>query len=214
MGVKFKTGVEVGKDISLDKLREQGFKAFYLAVGASKGTKVGCPGDDMTGVFTGIDFLREVNLFEKPAIGKSVAVIGGGDVVTGPKFAIDAIAAGNAPAAVAKLVTKKIARKQGAAMHEIGVVRSMVKTVLDIGELSLVIPKYVEDIYPVVVGDAWLKDTKLVINVIPGMAECDECNELFHVIEHEGYCPNCGSFEKTILSGKDFLIREIHIPED
>ena len=214
MGVKFKTGVEVGKDISLDKLREQGFKAFYLAVGASKGTKVGCPGDDMTGVFTGIDFLREVNLFEKPAIGKSVAVIGGGDVVTGPKFAIDAIAAGNAPAAVAKLVTKKIARKQGAAMHEIGVVRSMVKTVLDIGELSLVIPKYVEDIYPVIVGDAWLKDTKLVINVIPGMAECDECNELFNVIEHEGYCPNCGSFEKTILSGKDFLIREIHIPED
>ena len=214
MGVKFKTGVEVGKDISLDKLREQGFKAFYLAVGASKGTKVGCPGDDMTGVFTGIDFLREVNLFEKPAIGKSVAVIGGGDVVTGPKFAIDAIAAGNAPAAVAKLVTKKIARKQGAAMHEIGVVRSMVKTVLDIGELSLVIPKYVEDIYPVVVGDTWLKDTKLVINVIPGMAECDECNELFHVIEHEGYCPNCSSFEKTILSGKDFFIREIHIPED
>lgn len=214
MGVKFKTGVEVGKDISLDKLREQGFKAFYLAVGASKGTKVGCPGDDMTGVFTGIDFLREVNLGEKPAIGKSVAVIGGGNVVTGPKFAIDAIAAGNAPAAVAKLVTKKIARKQGAAMHEIGVVRSMVKTVLDIGELSLVIPKYVEDIYPVVVGDTWLKDTKLVINVIPGMAECDECNELFNVIEHEGYCPNCGSFEKTILSGKDFLIREIHIPED
>lgn len=79
--------------------------------------------------------------------------------------------------------------------------------------LSLVIPKYVEDIYPVVVGDTWLKDTKLVINVIPGMAECDECNELFHVIEHEGYCPNCGSFEKPILSGKDFLIREIHIPE-
>ena len=96
-------------------------------------------------------------------------------------------------------------------MHEIGVVRSMVKTVLDIGELSLVIPKYVEDIYPVVVGDTWLKDTKLVINVIPGMAECDECNELFNVIEHEGYCPNCGSFEKTILSGKDFLIREIHM---
>lgn len=80
--------------------------------------------------------------------------------------------------------------------------------------LSLVIPKYVEGIYPVVVGDTWLKDTKLVINVIPGMAECDECNELFHVIEHEGYCPNCGSFEKTILSDKDFLIREIHIPED
>ena len=45
------------------------------------------------------------------------------------------------------------------------------------------------------------------------MAECDECNELFNVIEHEGYCPNCGSFEKTILSGKDFLIREIWGPK-
>lgn len=115
-------------------------------------------------------------------------------------------------------------------MHEIGVVRSMVKTVtefaeendikevleivLDIGELSLVIPKYVQQLYPVVVEDTMLKDTKLVINIIPGMAECDECNELFNVIEQEGYCPNCGSFQKTVLSGQDFLIREIHIPED
>ena len=80
LGVKFKTGVEVGKDVTLDELREQGFKAFYLAIGASKGTKVGCPGDDLEGVFTGIDFLREVNLGNKPAIGKAVAVIGGGNV--------------------------------------------------------------------------------------------------------------------------------------
>ena len=80
LGVEFKTGVEVGKDVTLDELREQGFKAFYLAVGASKGAKVGCPGDELPGVFTGIDFLREVNLGEKPAIGKNVAVIGGGNV--------------------------------------------------------------------------------------------------------------------------------------
>ena len=80
LGVEFKTGVEVGKDVTLDELREQGFKAFYLAIGASKGTKVGCPGDDLDGVFTGIDFLREVNLGGKPAIGKNVAVIGGGNV--------------------------------------------------------------------------------------------------------------------------------------
>ena len=80
LGVKFKTGVEVGKDITLDKLRKDGFKAIYLAVGASKGAKVGCPGDDMEGVFTGIDFLREVSLGNKPTIGKAVAVIGGGNV--------------------------------------------------------------------------------------------------------------------------------------
>ena len=80
LGVEFKTGVEVGKDVTLDELREQGYKAFYLAIGASKGTKVGCPGDDLEGVFTGIDFLREINLGGKPAIGKNVAVIGGGNV--------------------------------------------------------------------------------------------------------------------------------------
>lgn len=114
-------------------------------------------------------------------------------------------------------------------MHEIGVVRAMVRTVADfarengiaeiseivadVGELSLVVPKYVEDIYPHVVEGTFLEHTKLVLNLIPGTAECDECNEVFNVIEHKGYCPNCGSFEKTILSGKDFLIREIHIPE-
>ena len=80
LGVKFKTGVEVGKDITLNKLRKDGFKAIYLAVGASKGAKIGCSGDDMDGVYTGIDFLREVNLGNKPAIGKQVAVIGGGNV--------------------------------------------------------------------------------------------------------------------------------------
>lgn len=114
-------------------------------------------------------------------------------------------------------------------MHEIGIVRSMCKTVLDyakennvqsiteivcdIGELSLVVPKYIEELYPVVIKDTPLQDTKLVINIIPGLAECDNCDEIFNVVENEGYCPNCGSFDKTVLSGTDFSIKEIHIPE-
>ncbi|MGI5977789.1 MAG: FAD-dependent oxidoreductase [Candidatus Limivicinus sp.] len=80
LGVEFRTGVEVGKDVTLPQLREQGFKAFYLGIGASKGVPVGCKGDDLPGVFTGIDFLRAVNLGEKPEVGSSVAVIGGGNV--------------------------------------------------------------------------------------------------------------------------------------
>ena len=80
LGVEFKTGIEVGKDITLDALRAEGYKAFYLGIGASRGTAVGCTGDDLPGVFTGIDFLREVNLGNAPAIGKKVAVIGGGNV--------------------------------------------------------------------------------------------------------------------------------------
>ena len=80
LGVEFKTGVEVGKDITLDALRAEGYKAFYLGVGASKGAALGCKGEDMPGVFTGIDFLRAVNLGEKVELGKHVAVIGGGNV--------------------------------------------------------------------------------------------------------------------------------------
>ena len=80
MGVEFRTGVEVGKDVTLSSLRSEGYKAFYLGIGASKGVSVGCKGDDLPGVFTGIDFLRQVNLGKKPEIGKTVAVVGGGNV--------------------------------------------------------------------------------------------------------------------------------------
>ena len=80
LGVEFKTGVEVGTDITLDQLRNDGYKAFYLGIGASKGVSVGCKGDDLAGVYTGIDFLKAVNLGEKPEIGNDVAVIGGGNV--------------------------------------------------------------------------------------------------------------------------------------
>ena len=80
LGVEFKTGVQVGKDVTIQQLRQEGFKAFYLGIGASKGMAVGCKGDDLPGVFTGIDFLKAVNLGEKPGIGNAVAVIGGGNV--------------------------------------------------------------------------------------------------------------------------------------
>ena len=115
-------------------------------------------------------------------------------------------------------------------MHEIGVVRQVVHTVeefakennvdkiseivLDIGEVSMIIPKYVEDVYPAVIKGTILEDAKLIINVVPGIVECEECDEIYNIVEHEGYCPNCGSFEKTVLSGDSFLIREIHIPEE
>ena len=80
LGVQFKTGVEVGKDVTLDQLRGEGFKAFYLGIGASRGAGLGCPGEELGGVSTGIDFLRRVNQGEKPEVGSDVAVIGGGNV--------------------------------------------------------------------------------------------------------------------------------------
>ena len=80
LGVSFKTGVEVGKDVTLEGLRQEGYKAFYLAIGASKGARLSIPGEELEGVSTGIDFLRKVNRGERPEIGAKVAVIGGGNV--------------------------------------------------------------------------------------------------------------------------------------
>lgn len=114
-------------------------------------------------------------------------------------------------------------------MHEINIVRQVFKTVedyakengitevseivLDIGELSLIIPEYIEEIYPVVAEGTMFEHTKILMNDVPGLAQCNQCEEIFNVIEYNGYCPECGSFEKTVLTGKDFSIREIHIPE-
>ena len=80
LGVDFRTGVEIGKDLTLDALRQEGYKAFYLAVGASKGAKLNVPGEELCGVSSGVDFLRRVNLGEKPELGEEVAGIGGGNV--------------------------------------------------------------------------------------------------------------------------------------
>ena len=115
-------------------------------------------------------------------------------------------------------------------MHEIGIVRQLIRTVtdfaaeheirdirevvVDCGELSLVIPEYLEELYPVVAKDSILRDAKLTICMVPGLAECEDCDEIFNVVEHKGYCPNCGSFEKTVLSGKEFSIREIVVPNE
>lgn len=80
MGVKFETGVEVGKDITLEALRKQGFDAFYMAIGAQSGRKLGIEGEEANEVISGVDFLREINLGEASAVKGKVVVIGGGNV--------------------------------------------------------------------------------------------------------------------------------------
>lgn len=87
MGVEFRCGVEVGKDVTIPQLREEGYKAFYVAVGAQGGRMTGVPGENAEGVRTGVDFLRKVNIAEEgemlPAdvrLSGRTVVIGGGNV--------------------------------------------------------------------------------------------------------------------------------------
>lgn len=80
LGVDFKTGVEVGKDVSLKDLRSQGFEAFYVAIGAQGGRKLGIEGEEAEGVIAGVEFLRSVNLGEDLKLEGQTIVIGGGNV--------------------------------------------------------------------------------------------------------------------------------------
>ena len=80
MGVHFQMNTEVGKDVTIEELRAQGYKGFYVAIGAQKSSRLNIPGEELQGVFGGVDFLREVNLGNRPEVGKKCAVIGGGNV--------------------------------------------------------------------------------------------------------------------------------------
>ena len=80
MGVEFRTGVEVGRDITLDQLRQNGYEAFYLAIGAQGGRSLGIEGESAEGVVAGVEFLRRVNLGQAVQLPENVVVIGGGNV--------------------------------------------------------------------------------------------------------------------------------------
>jgi len=80
MGVEFKCGVEVGKDVTIPELRQQGYKGFYVAVGLQNAARLNIPGEDSEGVMAGIDFLRRVNLGGVNKLSGKVVVIGGGNV--------------------------------------------------------------------------------------------------------------------------------------
>ena len=80
LGVEFRCGVEVGKDTTIGALRSEGYEAFYLAIGAQRSASLNIPGEELAGVYGGVDFLHEINSGSKPEVGKKCAVIGGGNV--------------------------------------------------------------------------------------------------------------------------------------
>lgn len=111
-------------------------------------------------------------------------------------------------------------------MHEIGVLTKAVDLVenvakdndldrigyitLEIGELTGYLPVFFEKYFPVVTEDRPVfRDTELRIETVRGQALCTECQSLYNVIKQEGKCPKCGSRDKKILGGQQFLVKEI-----
>ncbi|WP_297522270.1 hydrogenase maturation nickel metallochaperone HypA [uncultured Clostridium sp.] len=110
-------------------------------------------------------------------------------------------------------------------MHEIGIVYEVInivdrfskennitkvdKIVLEVGELSQSIPRFIEECYPAAVDETPYEDTKLEIIVLPADARCRECNNIYGVIEHRKICPNCNGEKYDLISGQEFNIKEI-----
>ena len=92
MGVEFRCGVEVGKDVTIQELRAQGYKAFFIGIGLQSGGRLGIPGEDAEGVIAGIDFMKGANLEGKKSLRGRVVVIGGGNI--GADVARTAVRAG------------------------------------------------------------------------------------------------------------------------
>ncbi len=110
-------------------------------------------------------------------------------------------------------------------LHELGVVIEVVKTVesfaekncvkkinaitLQIGEISSMIPKYIEDCYPAAVEGTILRNAQLKIETLPANGLCRICSRVYNLVENKSLCPGCGGRDFEILSGKEFIIKEI-----
>lgn len=80
LGVEIRTNVTVGKDLTIDGLLKDGYKAVFIATGAQKSRKLRIEGEELKGVIPALDLLKEVNMGKKVKLGDRVAVIGGGNV--------------------------------------------------------------------------------------------------------------------------------------
>ena len=114
LGVDIQLGVGIGKDRPVGSLFDEGFKAVYLAAGAWKSRKMNIPGEDAEGVMHGIDYLNLLNLKKPVKTGKSVVVVGGGDVAI--DAAREALRQG---AAEVKMVYRRSRDEMPAVKHEI-----------------------------------------------------------------------------------------------
>lgn len=111
-------------------------------------------------------------------------------------------------------------------MHEVGIISAMLKTlervmkeeglthvkkvVLEIGELSGVVPRYMEECFPAAVYKTPFEDMKMEMSVVPGVLQCMDCGREFPVCFDSLQCPGCGGDKLKPVGGTGFIIKEIH----
>lgn len=86
--------------------------------------------------------------------------------------------------------------------------------VIEVGEATSVIPEFLQDGYEVISDDYdFLRGSELVIERITAVGRCRQCGREFPIVVNKGICPDCGSFDKDIIDGTDFFIKEVRIME-
>lgn len=114
-------------------------------------------------------------------------------------------------------------------MHELGIVMSIIKDtekymvdnklksiekiVLQVGALSGIVPKYLSDVFPMAIMDTKLSNSILEIEETVGIGLCNACGFRYDLIQNNNTCPLCKNTSFSIISGKEFLIKELHAIE-
>lgn len=111
-------------------------------------------------------------------------------------------------------------------MHELGILDAMihtiehtladepegtqvVKIVVEVGEISGIVPKYLEDCWPAARYNTSMEETELELHIVPGMVKCQDCGRIFNATAEDLACPDCKSHHMEMLSGNDMIISEI-----
>ncbi len=110
-------------------------------------------------------------------------------------------------------------------MHELGILSALVHTVegivqdegltevekivIEVGELSGIVPRYIEQCYPAAVYKTFMEKTALELVIVPGIVNCRGCGQVFNAAANDLFCPGCGGQDLDILSGNDMIVREI-----
>ncbi len=110
-------------------------------------------------------------------------------------------------------------------MHELGILSSLVhtiegivsdeglteveKVVIEVGELSGIVPRYIEQCYPAAVYKTFMESTALELVTVPGIVKCRDCGLVFNAVANDLHCPECCGQNLEILEGNDMIVREI-----
>jgi len=110
-------------------------------------------------------------------------------------------------------------------MHELGIMYHIVKQVLrvvetnqlsqvetivlQVGELSSVVPRYLHACFPAAVDNTLLENTKLEVEILTANGICQSCEKVYPLLEYSKICPECQSGEFEMISGREFYLKEI-----